>query len=222
MLGGCRNLEVFCLELADGCDHCCGAAGEDFGDIAVCHAFTPLVEGDCALFDGHAAVLSQLNQRGAGHALQDGAGQFGGNNLVFLAEDEEHVHTAELFDGVAAVRVLEDNLLAAVLFTLGLGNHGCCIVTAALCRTGAAFACTGVGGGEPNVHGFGGAEVVTCGRADNVVLHVACGANAQECLGCDHEGAEIEGFTVAGGHPRFVRLNQLAQGLNEGLGGQLR
>ena len=222
MLGGCRDFEVFCLELADGGDHCCGAAGEDFGDVAVCHAFTPFGEGDCALFDGHAAVLGQLNQRGAGHALQDGAGQFGGNNLVFLAEDEEHVHAAELFDGVAAVRVLEDDLLAAVLLALGLSDHGCCVVTAALCCTGAAFACAGVGGGEPNVHGLGSAEVVTCGRANHVVLHVACGANTEERLGSNHEGAEVEGLTVTGGNPRFVRLNQLAQGLNEGLGGQLR
>ena len=222
MLGGCRDFEVFCLELADRRDHCCGAASEDFGDVAVCHAFTPLIEGDSALLHGHTAVLSELNQRGAGHALQDGAGQLGGDDLVFLAEDEEHVHAAELFDGVAAVRVLEDNLLAAVLFTLGLGNHGCCIVTAALCRTGAAFACTGVGGGEPNVHGLGSAEVVTCGRANHVILHVACGANTEERLGSNHEGAEVEGLTVTGGNPRFVRLNQLAQGLNEGLGGQLR
>ena len=118
------------------------------------------------------------------------------------------------------MRVLEDNLLAAVLFTLGLGNHGCCVVTAALCRTGAAFACAGVGGGEPNVHGFGGAEVVTCGRADHVVLHVACGANAEERLGCDHEGAEVEGFTVAGGYPLLVHLHEFTQGFDEGLFGQ--
>ena len=220
MLGGCRDFEVFCLELADGCDHCCGAAGEDFGDVAVCHAFTPFGEGDCALLHGHAAVLGELNQRGAGHALQDGTGQLGGDDLVFLAEDEEHVHAAELFDGVAAVRVLEDDLLAAVLLTLGLGDHGCCVVTAALCRTGTAFACAGVGGGEPNVHGFGGAEVVTCGRADHVVLHMACGANAEECLGCDHEGAEVEGFTVAGGYPLLVHLHEFAQGFDEGLCGQ--
>jgi len=90
VLGGCRDFEVFCLELADGGDHCCGAASEDFGDVAVCHAFTPFGEGDCALFDGHAAVLGELNQRGAGHTFKDGAGQFGGDDLVFLAEDEAH------------------------------------------------------------------------------------------------------------------------------------
>ena len=220
MLGGCRDFEVFSLELADGGNHCCGAAGEDFGDVAVCHAFTPLGEGDGALFDGHTAVLGELNQRGAGHAFEDGAGQFGGNDLVFLAEDEEHVHAAELFDGVAAVRVLEDDLLAAVLFAFGLSDHGCRVVTAALCCTGAAFACAGVGGGEPDVHGFGGAEVVTCGRADDVVLHVACGANAQERLGCDHERAEVEGFTVAGGYPLLIHLHEFAQGFDEGLFGQ--
>ena len=120
------------------------------------------------------------------------------------------------------MRVLEDDLLAAVLLTLGLGNHGGSVVTAALGGAGATLACTGVGGGEPDVHGFGGAEVVTCGRANHVVLHVACGANTQERLGSNHEGAEVEGLTVTGGNPRFVRLNQLAQGLNEGLGGQFR
>ena len=220
MLGGCRDFEVFCLELADGGDHCCGAASEDFGDVAVCHAFTPFGEGDCALFDGHAAVLGELNQRGAGHSFKDGAGQFGGDDLVFLAEDEEDVHAAEFFDGVAAVRVLEDDLLAAVLFAFGLGDHGCRVVTAALCRAGAAFACAGVGGGEPDVYGFGGTEVVTCGRADDVVLHVLCGANAEVRLGCNHEGAEVEGFTIAGGYPCFVCLDEFAQGFDEQFCGQ--
>ena len=55
-----------------------------------------------------------------------------------------------------------------------------------------------------------------------MVLHVAGRANAQERLGGNHEGAEVEGLAVTGGDPRFVRFNQLAQGLDEGLGGQLR
>ena len=54
-----------------------------------------------------------------------------------------------------------------------------------------------------------------------MVLHVACGANTQECLGCDHEGAEVEGFTVAGGYPLLVYLHEFAQGFDEGLFGQL-
>ena len=53
-----------------------------------------------------------------------------------------------------------------------------------------------------------------------MVLHVACGANTQERLGCDHEGAEVEGLTVAGGYPCFVCLDELAQGFDEGLFGQ--
>ena len=53
-----------------------------------------------------------------------------------------------------------------------------------------------------------------------MVLHVLCGAHAEVRLGCDHEGAEVEGFTVAGGYPCFVCLDEFAQGFDEQFCGQ--
>ena len=81
----------------------------------------------------------------------------GGDNLVFLTEDEEDVHAVELFDGVVTVRVLEDDLLAAeLIFTFDLGDQGCC-VAAALCRTGAACL-RGRRWWRARCYGFGGAK----------------------------------------------------------------
>ncbi len=107
---------------------------------------------------------SWADQR-AGHALQDGAGQFGGGAILFSLPKMKNTFIPPSSSrwrrrGVGPWKMT----CSQPCFALGLRDHGC-VVTAALCHP-VPPACAGVGGGEPDVHGFGGAEVVTCGRAN--------------------------------------------------------
>src|SRR6478735_8241178 len=135
------------LELTDGRDHRGGAAGEDLGDVTAGDALAPLVDGELPLLDLVTHLASELDDAGAGDALEDGAG-LGGDDVA-VGVHEVHVHAAELLDVLALLAVEEDDLVAAVGGRLLLGDQRAGVVAARLGRAHAAATGAGVLLGEP-------------------------------------------------------------------------
>ena len=199
-----------------------GAAREDLGDLARADALGPLGEGDATLLDGQAHVPAELEDRGAGDALEDRAGERRGDEAA-VGVHEEHVHAAELLDRVVVVLVEEHDLVGALRRGLQLGQQRGGVVAAGLGRAHAALAGAGVVTRDPDGHRLElAAEVVAGRRGDHHVPHLPGRADAEERLGGEHEGAQVEGLARAGGHPGPVRLELGPQRAEEQLLGQLR
>ena len=114
------DLAAVPLQLADRGDDRGGAAREDLDDVAAGHAVAPLVDGEPALLDLVAELAGELDDAGAGDALEDRA-DLGGDDVA-VGVDEVHVHAAELLDVLALLGVEEDHLVAAVGGGLLLGD----------------------------------------------------------------------------------------------------
>ena len=169
-----------------------------------------------------ALVLRQLDERAAGHARQDVAGQARRLDVAVLVDDH-HVHAAQLLQIGLGGGVHEAHLLAAVLDALVLADQRGGIVAAALGKAGAAGA-----GAEPLVlhpdaHRAALALEVRAGRAgDHAVVDLLRGAHAQERLGREHERTQVERVFAAGGHPGRIALDQRGARADEIVDRQLR
>src|SRR5450631_3000600 len=108
-----------------------GPAGEHLGDLAARHALTPLIDGDTTLLHREAEIACQLQDRGAGHSLEDGAGQLWRHDAA-VAVHEEEIHPAELFNPLALHRIQERDLVAALGASLNLCSQTGRIVPATL------------------------------------------------------------------------------------------
>ena len=69
-----------------------------------------------------AELLGELEDRAAGDALEDRAGELGGDEAA-VPGDEEEVHATELLDVGVRRGVEEDRLVAAVLDALELARE---------------------------------------------------------------------------------------------------
>ncbi|MPM39352.1 hypothetical protein SDC9_85985 [bioreactor metagenome] len=207
-------LLVAVLEGADRGDHRRGAAGERLGDLPTADPGEHLVDRDALLDRLEAALTRQLEDRPAGDAGQDGAGQLRGVQAP-VPGDQEAVHPAELLDVAELARIEEQHLRAAVRVRLLLAGQARGVVTAALGRTGAARSGPGEVPRDPEVDRLGSLGEVRPGRrGDAVVADGPRRTHPEEVLVGDGERADVEAvLATAGRHPGGILPHQ---GLDRG------
>ena len=146
--------------------------------------------------------------RVAGDAGQDGAAERRGQHRA-VVEHEEDVHAAELLDPAPFGGVEEDDLVAAVLDRLGLGDEARGVIAAAFGGAGAAGRGAGVVGREPDADRLLAAlEIGADGRGDHHEPVFRRRTDAEKRLVGEHERAQVEA-AVAARDPLDVDLDQL-------------
>jgi hypothetical protein len=138
------------------------------------------------------------------------------------AADEEQVHPAHLLDPAALDRVEPDDLVAALLGGLALGEQAAGVVAGALGLAGAAHGRPDVLVGQPDRHRLDlTGEERQHGEGDQQEQVLVGGAHAHLRLGGDHERPQVQALPLGGGHPVAVDLDEGVDGVEEQLLGQL-
>ena len=200
--------------LADGRDHRRGAAQAGFREIA------QLLNAHHTLFHLQVqVVLGNLDQGTAGDGGQDGIGL--GNHQLAVLGHEQDVGAAGLLN-VGAGRGIHIEVFVIALL-MGFHNvikaHG--VIEAGLDVTGAS-------GGRPvqigNPQGQGpdtALEVGAHGGAEDTELELVGGLDADDGIGAEHIGPQVQARTGAKGrHPGGVGLDGLVNGIQEPLLGE--
>ena len=182
----------------------------------------PLVDPVAFLADRQPFVAQELDQAVAGDAGQDRAGQRRGDHAA-VVEHEEQVHAAQFLDPLALDRVEEHDLVVPLGDRLGLRDEAGGVVAAALGRPGAAGGGADVIAADPDRHRrHARLEIVARRAGDHEELVLARRAHAEERLGSEHEGPQVERPAIDRGKPRGVLADDLAAGLDEQVFGQVR
>ena len=193
---------------AQGRDDGSGAAQAGLGEV------TDFAEGHGALLHFHAQILLvNILQRAAGDGGQDGVG-LGGDQGVAL--DEDDVGAAGLLDVGAGGGVHIHVLVVALLVGIHdvVKAHG--VVQASLYVAGAPGGCT-VQIGDAHGQGLHAAlEVGANGGGEDTELVLIGGLDADDGIGAEHEGTDVQGCAGAeGGHPGGVGTDGLHNGVHE-------
>ena len=111
--------------------------------------------------------------------------------------------------------VEEDDLVVAARDRFGLRDEAGGVVAAAFGRAGAAGRGAGIVA-DPDRHGGrAGLEIVARRAGDDEVFVLLGRAHAEEGLGGDHEGAQIERAALDGGEPVAVGAHKLLDAFEE-------
>lgn len=107
------------------------------GQTSGAHAVAPLVDGDLALGSRMTLASGKCDQRVAGDAFEDRAGQVRGDDGV-VVEGKEQVQPAKLLDPPMLDDVQDDDLIATVVIGIANGRRAACVAPRKPCSAGAA------------------------------------------------------------------------------------
>ena len=190
------GVEALALEMPQRHDDGGGPTGEDLTDSARLDVCKQSLQADGLLHDVAPGFAQQADDGAASAALEDRPGQARCAHGPVGVDDHE-VHAAELLDVLLRDVVEEADLVAALRVGLLLGKQGGGVVASGLGRPGPSAPGTVVLGGHPDGDGLQAVrEVGAGGRGDDVVVHHSGGAHAQEGLGGEGEGTQVEGLTL--------------------------
>ena len=203
-----REASLGARHRADRRHHRRGAARERLDQPSACRFGAPLVDRVALFAHLDALRACKRQDRVAGDAGQDRAGQRGRRHAA-VVEHEEDVHAAQFLDPAALGRVEEDHLVAAVADRLGLREQAGRIVAAALGGAGAALRGAGVLLADPDRHGRRAAlEIRADRRGEHHVEIFRRRLHAEKHFGREHERAQVQRTAVAVGDPVGVGLHQ--------------
>ena len=212
---------IHIAQLAHGRDDSGGAGAPALLQSAVLLRLDQLVSGDLALLHGVAPASAQLQDGVAGDAGQDGAVELGGDDGAI--DLEEDVHGADFLDVLALHAVQPQNLGVTGVVGLLLGDQGSGVVAAGLGIAHAAADSADVLILDPDAHGSQTGLVVSAGGGQDDHEQVGLGgSNAQELIGGDDEGTDVQGGAGLGGDPVAIHIDNSGNSLHEVLNGQLR
>ena len=140
-------------------------------------------------------MLEDLDDRFSGNAGKNRTAQLRRNDLV--ADNEEDVHSADLFDVFLFNAVQPENLREALCACFFLGKHRSRIVAAGLCKAGAAAYRTDISRLNINADGVEAGCVISADRRkDNQEFDHRGVVRAEVRLSRDTERTDIKGMTL--------------------------
>lgn len=211
-------------DVAHGAHDGGGAGAEDLEQAALGGGLGEGGHGDLALGDapalGHEALAGEGEDGVARDALEDGAVERGGDELLLarlgVAQGDEEVHGADLGDVLLGAEEPEV-LLEAAAGGLQLGQDAGGVVGAELLVADAAGpGADGVVGGLEGDGLEAGGVVGADGRGDDEEEGRAGGADAEGLLGADQGRAQVERVAALDGDEALLELGEAADEVGEG------
>ena len=197
-----------------------GAAGEGFGQAAARGVGAPLVDAIGLFAHRQALVAGDADDRIAGDAGQNRAGQRRGDHRS-VVEHEEDVHAAQFLDPATLDRVEEHDLVAPLRDRLRLRGEAGGVIAAALRLARTAGRGARVILADPDRHRARAALPIGADRGcDDHVEIFGGGLHAQERFARIHEGAQVQRAAVDLGKPVALGPDQLAARFEEQFFGQ--